>query len=138
MGRRSRRCERYHGDLHLRRMTCHCGEVKARLVWPMNHDVKAYNVSWREASCSTSQEKLVSHRKKSWWKVVQVSISISNEMRSRNLIFFFNRLTSKIRISFDSFWFLKFFSKLRLNIDDLLNRVKEYKYIFNTVSRYVS
>ncbi|XP_006619066.1 anosmin-1 [Apis dorsata] len=73
MGRRSRRCERYHGDLHLRRMTCHCGEVKARLVWPMNHDVKAYNVSWREASCSTSQEKLVSHRKKSWWKVVQTS-----------------------------------------------------------------
>ncbi|XP_071857265.1 anosmin-1 Kallmann syndrome 1 isoform X1 [Bombus fervidus] len=71
LGRRSRRCERYHGDLHLRRMTCHCGEVKVRLVWPMNHDVKAYNVSWREASCSASQEKLISRRKKTWWKLVQ-------------------------------------------------------------------
>ncbi|XP_012145293.2 anosmin-1 Kallmann syndrome 1 isoform X1 [Megachile rotundata] len=70
VGRRSRRCERYQAGLHLRRMICHCGEVKVRLVWPTNHDVKAYNVSWREEACP-SQDKHAAHRKKILWKVVQ-------------------------------------------------------------------
>ncbi|XP_034184999.2 anosmin-1 Kallmann syndrome 1 [Osmia lignaria lignaria] len=71
VGRRSRRCERYQTGLHVRRMTCHCEEVKVRLVWPTNRDVKAYNVSWREESCSSSQENHAAHRKKVSWKVVQ-------------------------------------------------------------------
>ncbi|XP_012287194.1 anosmin-1 [Orussus abietinus] len=54
-GRRSRRCERHQGGLHVRRMICQCGEITARLVWPPSVDAKRYNVSWRQESCSTSR-----------------------------------------------------------------------------------
>ncbi|XP_076672975.1 anosmin-1 Kallmann syndrome 1 [Andrena cerasifolii] len=69
--RHSHRCERYQGGLHLRRMICDCGEIKARLVWPTNHDAKGYNVSWREEACPFSQAKDSTHQRKALWKVVQ-------------------------------------------------------------------
>ncbi|XP_024939309.1 anosmin-1 isoform X2 [Cephus cinctus] len=53
-GRRSRRCERHQDGLHVRRMICHCGEIKARLVWPANANADRYNVTWRQESCSAS------------------------------------------------------------------------------------
>ncbi|XP_015434710.1 PREDICTED: anosmin-1 [Dufourea novaeangliae] len=68
--RRSRRCEPYQASLQLRRMTCQCGEIRARLVWPSHHEVKAYNVSWREESCPSSHEKHL-QQKQTFWKVTQ-------------------------------------------------------------------
>ncbi|XP_011881998.1 PREDICTED: anosmin-1 isoform X1 [Vollenhovia emeryi] len=70
VGRRSRRCERTQAGLHVRRMNCHCGEVKARLVWPASGDASMYNVTWQEESCS--RKKSPERRRKSVaWKVVQ-------------------------------------------------------------------
>ncbi|KYM99045.1 Anosmin-1 [Cyphomyrmex costatus] len=72
VGRRSRRCERTQAGLHVRRMNCHCGEVKARLVWPTSSDTSMYNVTWQEESCS--RKKSPEHRRKSTsWKVIQTS-----------------------------------------------------------------
>ncbi|XP_018367950.1 PREDICTED: anosmin-1 [Trachymyrmex cornetzi] len=72
IGRRSRRCERTQAGLHVRRMNCHCGEIKARLVWPTSSDASMYNITWQEESCS--RKKGPEHRRKSnSWKVVQAS-----------------------------------------------------------------
>ncbi|EZA61765.1 Anosmin-1 [Ooceraea biroi] len=72
VGRRSRRCERTQAGLHVRRMNCHCGDVKARLVWPASSDSSMYNVTWREETCM--REKGPGRRRKSAaWKVVQTS-----------------------------------------------------------------
>ncbi|XP_014606465.1 PREDICTED: anosmin-1 [Polistes canadensis] len=71
IGRRSRRCERYQGGLHVRKMICHCGDVKVRLVWPMNQDAKMYNVSWKEESCSSIYDDTIETKKRLLWKVIQ-------------------------------------------------------------------
>ncbi|KAK2586533.1 hypothetical protein KPH14_011425 [Odynerus spinipes] len=71
VGRRSRRCERYHGGLHVRRMICHCGDVKVRLVWSIDQDAKMYNVSWKEESCSLPYDENSQSRNRILWKVVQ-------------------------------------------------------------------
>ncbi|XP_076647562.1 anosmin-1 Kallmann syndrome 1 isoform X1 [Halictus rubicundus] len=70
--RRSRRCEPNQTSLQLRRMICQCGEVRARLVWPMHQQAKAYNVSWREESCPSAHEKHL-QQKQTFWKVVQTT-----------------------------------------------------------------
>ncbi|XP_046823036.1 anosmin-1 isoform X1 [Vespa crabro] len=72
VGRRSRRCERYQEGLHVRRMICHCGDVKVRLVWTINQDAKMYNISWKEESCTTSiYEDNVDTKKRLSWKAIQ-------------------------------------------------------------------
>ncbi|XP_025162914.1 anosmin-1 [Harpegnathos saltator] len=79
--RRSRRCERTQAGLHVRRMSCHCGDVKVRLVWPANGDAKMYNVTWREESCS--REKSPEHRRKAdAWQLVQTSHCELQQLRN--------------------------------------------------------
>lgn len=69
-------------------MNCHCGNVKARLVWPASSDSgQMYNVTWQEESCT--REKGPPRRRKSaaaaapTWRIVQVSPRIDHRCRYR-------------------------------------------------------